>query len=136
MFFCAGHLFHFFSSQHSVKVGVLFFDGFGSHVVTVFFLFSVYSENSEQGAQRRGRVSVSWNALTAVQMPETGCTAHRGCNMFFCAGHLFSLCFSSQHSEKVGVLVSMVLVLTLLLCSSFSRFTVKTLSRELRDVHV
>ena len=30
----------------------------------------------------------------------------------------------------------MVLVLTLLLCSSFSRFTVKTLSRELRDVDV
>ena len=55
----------------------------------MFFLFSVYSENSEQGAQRRGRVSVSWNALTAVQMPETGCTAHRGCNMFFCARHLF-----------------------------------------------
>ena len=41
-----------------------------------------------------------------------------------------------QHSEKVGVLVSMVLVLTLLLCSCFSRFTGKTLSRELKDVHV
>ena len=44
MFFCAGHLFHsVFRLQHSGKVGVLF-RWFNSHVVSVFLLFSVYSE--------------------------------------------------------------------------------------------
>ena len=52
------------------------------------------------------------------------------------AGHFFHSVSRLQHSGEVGVLVSLVLILTLLLCSSFSRFTVKTLSRELRDVDV
>ena len=90
MFFCAGHLFLFVSRlKHSEKVGILV----SMVLVLTLLLCSSFSrftvKNSEQGAQRRGRVSVSWNALTAVQMPETGCTAHRGCNMFFCASHLF-----------------------------------------------
>ena len=72
MFFCAGHLFHVGSRlQHSEKVGVLVSMVFGSHVVTVLLLFSVYSEDSEQGAQRRARVGLRLNALTAVQVPET-----------------------------------------------------------------
>ena len=50
--------------------------------------------------------------------------------MFFCAGHLFHVGSRLQHSGKVGVLVSMVFGLTLLLCSCFSRFTVKTLSKS------
>ena len=37
--------------------------------------------------------------------------------MFFYAGHLFHVGSRLQHSKKVGVLVSMVLVLTLLLCT-------------------
>ena len=60
-----------FSSSTFWKDKCSCFGGFGSHVVTVFFLFSVYSENSEQGAQRRVRVRVSLNTLTAVQVPET-----------------------------------------------------------------
>ena len=44
----------------------------------------------------------------------------------FCyAGHLFHSVSRLQHSGKEGVLVSMVLVLTLFLCSYFSRLTVK-----------
>ena len=45
--------------------------------------------------------------------------------MFFCAGHLFHSVSRFQHSGKVGVLVSMVFILTWFLCSYLSRFTVK-----------
>ena len=56
MFFCAGHLFHVGSRlQLSDKVGVLVSMVFGSHIVTVLLLFSVSSEDSEQGAQRSAR---------------------------------------------------------------------------------
>ena len=60
----------FLALQHSEKVGVLVSMVLFSRCYCVF-LFSIYSENSEQGAQRRARVSVSFNALTAVQVPET-----------------------------------------------------------------
>ena len=70
--FGAGHKFHSVSRlQHSGKIGVLV-----SMVLfhTLFFCdltFLGLQCNSEQGAQRRGRVSVSLYALTAVHMPGT-----------------------------------------------------------------
>ena len=60
-----------FSSQHFVEVGVLVSMVLVLTLLLCSSFFSVYSENSEQGAQRRARVRVSLNALTAVQVPVT-----------------------------------------------------------------
>ena len=115
-----------FSSSTFWKGRCSCFVSFDSHVFFCVLTFLGLQWNSEQGAQRRGRVSVSLNALTAVQMPETRMLGSSWMqHVFFCAGHLFHSVSCLQQSGKVGVLVSMVLILTLFLSSYFSRFTVK-----------
>ena len=114
-----------FSSSTFWKIGVLVSMVLFHTLVSVISLFSGYSVTLSGDLRD---VDVGVLACTHWQpciCQERGCSVHRGCNMFFCAGHLFHIGSRLQHSEKVGVLVSMVLVLTLLLCSCFSRFTVK-----------
>ena len=72
------------------------------------------ADASVMNEQKRVRFEINESKLWMARLQRT----------VLWSGHLFHSVSRFQHSGKVGVLVSMVLILTLFLCSYFSRFTV------------